>query len=211
MKLSHYAKVSATCLVLAGCSAPALRTTPAMTVATEAEVARLQQWTVWQARGRLAVKTANDGFNAHFNWRQAVGETELVVEGPFGAGHSRVLASAERIRLEAGGQPALEFHAPFEGAESALAERVGFGLPLGALAFWLRGVPDPVAVTQAAPVANAGTVSAGVGSFAQAGWRIQPEGPVIVERAPAALPSRVTLTRGDVRIRVVIDQWSAEP
>ena len=131
--------------------------------------------------------------------------------GPLGAGHSRVLASAERIRIEAGSQPPLEFSAPFEGVESALAERVGFGLPLASLAYWMRGVPDPSVGAGEAQSAAMTLAPAGGVPFDQAGWRVQPEDPVWIERAPAALPRRVTLTQGSVRIRVVIDQWSAEP
>jgi outer membrane lipoprotein LolB len=203
--------VSAVALQLAACATHTLRQPLADFRPTDVQIEQLQRWSAWQARGRLAVKTAKEGFNAHFNWRQAGDATDLVVEGPFGAGHSRVLANAGHVRIEAGSQAPLEFAAPFDGVESALAERVGFGLPLGSLAYWMRGVPDPTSgADRDIPADPAAGASSGA-PFAQAGWRILPEDPVSVERAPATLPRRITLTQGDVRIRVVIDQWSAEP
>jgi len=62
-----------------------------------AAIARLE---TWQATGRLAVRTAQDGFSAHFDWRQVPGDGELSVRGPFGAGAARISIAADRIRIE---------------------------------------------------------------------------------------------------------------
>lgn len=183
---------------LAGCATLRPMTPQDSSTSANDSVFALQHWPAWQAVGRIAVKSGGSGFNASFDWRQRGLDSELIVEGPFGAGRSRLQASPTRIRVESGGVPALEFAPPFDGVAQALLERVGFSVPLQALSFWLRGVPDPeLAVT---PTDG--------GGFQQSGWVIQPEQMQAVSVAPGALPRKVTLTQGAARIRVIVDRWA---
>jgi outer membrane lipoprotein LolB len=165
------------------------------------QTAALQRWDRWSATGRLAVKSAQEGFNAHFEWHQTGPDSELLVEGPFGAGRSTVRMSADRIRVEAGSGPAMEFVPPFSGLETALTERVGFAVPLHALSYWLKGVPDP-------EVGN--DVDVG-GGFTQDHWQVRIEERSDTLVAGVGLPRKLTLLQGVARIRVVLDRWEGHP
>jgi outer membrane lipoprotein LolB len=160
-------------------------------------VSALQGWSEWRATGRLAVKSAAGGFNAHFDWHETGSATDLVVEGPFGAGHARIKATPERISVESGAAGTVELTPPFDGLNAVLTERIGFSVPLHSVGFWLRGVPDPET-----------PVTAAAAGFVQADWLIQPEGEWMISRAPGTLPKRVTLVQDTTRIRVAIDQWT---
>ena len=150
----------------------------------------------WQASGRIAVRTAQDGFSAHFDWRQAGSRGELGVRGPFGAGAVRVSITPELIRIESGAEPLLEVSPPYESVEPLLSARLGFPLPLESLRYWMLGIPAPVR-----PGTGDGP------SFDQDGWHVAPSEFGSVERAPGPLPARLDLTRGSSRIRVIIERW----
>jgi outer membrane lipoprotein LolB len=150
----------------------------------------------WQASGRIAVRTAQDGFSAHFDWRQAGARAELGVRGPFGAGAAHLSVGPESIRVESGNEPPLEVPAPFEALEPQLVARLGFPLPLESLRYWILGVPAPSPVAIGAAPA-----------FDQAGWHVVASQFEAVEQAPGSLPVRLELTRGATRIRVIVDRW----
>jgi outer membrane lipoprotein LolB len=150
----------------------------------------------WRAVGRLAVKATSGGFNASFDWRQAGARGELSVHGPFGAGRSRVQIDPDRIRVESGDAAPLDFAPPFEGVERALLDRLGFEVPLGSLRYWLLGLADPLEPFDGGPGSG----------FTQHGWHVEVDD-VDPASVPSALPRRLTLSRGDARIRVVFDRW----
>jgi outer membrane lipoprotein LolB len=183
-------------LVLAACSTVPPR--PDIPVARDAEA--LAALDHWQASGRIAVRAGEEGFSARFDWRQAGSAGALGVRGPFGAGAARVSIEPERIRIEAGSEPPLDVPAPFEALEPLLRARLGFPLPLASLRYWLLGIPAP---------GDAVAVDA-LGAFEQVGWRVLAREFVLVERAPGPLPSRLELTRGTTRIRVLVERWQAD-
>ena len=161
-----------------------------------AAIARLE---TWQATGRLAVRTAQDGFSAHFDWRQVPGDGELSVRGPFGAGAARISIAADRIRIESGSEAPIEIAAPYDALEPVLSTRIGFPLPLESLRYWLLGVPAPGIAVEAT----------GADGFEQSGWRIAARAFGAVAGAPGPLPGQIEMTRGTTRIRVRVDRWRA--
>jgi outer membrane lipoprotein LolB len=183
------------CLVglLGACSATPPR--PAIPVARD--LASIAQLARWQATGRLAVRTSQDGFSAHFDWRQAPGDGELSVRGPFGAGAARISIGSERIRIESGADAPIDIAAPYDALDPVLSARIGFPLPLESLRYWLLGVPAPAIAAQ----------PAGEDAFQQSGWRVAARAFAPVEGAPGPLPGQVDMTRGSTRIRVLVDHW----
>ncbi|MCZ8131852.1 MAG: outer membrane lipoprotein LolB [Steroidobacteraceae bacterium] len=172
---------------------------PAVPIPVDRAVA-LAGFDDWRAAGRVAVRTAVDGWSASFDWRETGFRSELAVRGPFGAGGARIVRTADRITLETGDDPPVEVPAPFAALDGALVERLGFPLPVEYLRWWLAGVPAPG--LPSTPVAD---------GFEQAGWSVRPQELGGVAGAPAALPKRVVLEREDTRIRVAIDRWVPAP
>jgi outer membrane lipoprotein LolB len=154
----------------------------------------------WQAQGRVAVRSAGTGFSASFDWQESGGDSELDVRGPLGGGAARITQTADTIRIESGAAPPLEAAAPFDALEGELVARLGFPLPITALRYWLLGAPAPD--RPSTPTAQ---------GFEQDGWAITLEEFAAVDGAPAPLPSRLTLLRGDTRIRVAVSHWRVGP
>ena len=183
---------AAALVALAACQTVPLRPMTAPGPGARTALATLP---AWHAAGRVAVRAGAAGWNASFDWRERGGAGELGVRGPFGAGVAHISRSADRIRIDGGGPP-LELEPPFTALESELAARLGFALPIEALRYWILGIPAP-------DVASDGEGA----TFRQSGWSVGCSRYTAVEGLASALPTRLELSRGATRIRVIIDRW----
>ena len=91
-------------------------------------------------------------------------------------------------------------------AEAALRARLGTDLPLASLRYWMIGLPDPAATAQ---VTESGSAPRRI--IDQHGWNIAYD--AFAEAGGFVLPSRVTATSGDVRLKLSVSDWaiSSEP
>ena len=182
----------AAALALAGCHTAPLKPALAPDPGQREALAALSDW---RASGRVAVRVAAAGWSASFEWREHLEQGELAIRGPFGGGAARVSVSAERIRIDSGGPP-LELAAPFVELEPELTARLGFPLPLAVLRYWLLGIPSPM-LPRAEHAAG----------FEQADWEVAYSDYAQVAGSAPALPTRLELSRGSTRIRVIVDRW----
>jgi outer membrane lipoprotein LolB len=159
----------------------------------EQRVSMLQLAGAWQLDGRAAVALGTQGWQATLNWRQDDIHAEVHLAGPFGIG--ALLLRQEPNGLSLNGAP------PSDAVLSQLHDRLGFALPLDNLRFWLLGIPDPHL-----PFAITRNDQDRARQVTQAGWSI-----VYDRYMPVAgdlLPARLTLSRDEVRVRIVIDHWN---
>jgi outer membrane lipoprotein LolB len=152
----------------------------------------LQQSHSWQLDGRAAVAIGTQGWQATLNWRQTGMFAEVHLAGPFGIGALVLKQGPDGLSLN--GAP------PSDAVLSQVQEKLGFDLPLGNLHYWLLGVPDPAAAFE---VSRNDQDRAKV--LNQAGWSIAYDRYLPV--AADSLPARLVLSRGDVRVRIIIDHW----
>jgi outer membrane lipoprotein LolB len=152
----------------------------------------LQQAQAWQLDGRAAVAVGTQGWQATLNWRQTGEYAEVHLAGPFGIG-------ALALKQEPGGL-SLNGAPPSDAVLLQVQDRLGFALPLQNLRFWLLGVPDPGTSFELAhnDQDRAQTLT-------QAGWRIVYDR--YAQVSGDVLPARLTLSRDNVRVRIVIDHW----
>ena len=77
---------------------------------------------------------------------------------------------------------------------------MGFEPPLDSLRYWIQGVPDPATPTTEMPDAQGY-----LGSLEQGGWTVTFT--AYMQTADGALPQKLTVARGNVRVKLVIDAW----
>ena len=98
MRSSALRLLAAATLSLASC-----RTVPPVELGPSApwEVRRpqLQAYEHFELKGRVAVATADNGFNASLHWAQDGAHSQLTLQGPLGAGGVRINAYG-RIGLQ---------------------------------------------------------------------------------------------------------------
>ena len=158
--------------------------------------------------GKVGVREANESFSANLLWHQMGEAFEIDLWGPLGQGRVKLVKKDGEISLEsdkgvlARGEP-----------EAVMQAHLGWSLPLEVLPAWVQG--GPVAHIPATDLSqdDAGRVL----GFRQLGWSVELEryqsvpvaagpgaGAAVVERQ---LPRRVTATREDARVRLVISEW----
>jgi outer membrane biogenesis lipoprotein LolB len=94
-----------------------------------------------------------------------------------------------------------QFHG--ELAEALLHARLGAPVPLEHLRYWILGAPAPGEPFR--PVSLPGAAPA----FSQSGWTVG-----IDRLEPAAgrdLPTRITVSRPDTRLKLVVTRWDVAP
>jgi outer membrane lipoprotein LolB len=152
----------------------------------------------FSASGRVVVRASNDAHYANFGWQTAPSLDRLSLDNPLG----QTLAELE-IRYH-NSQPASAVLREANGtiregsAERLLFETTGMQLPLSGLRWWLQGKPAP-------GYANSRDTEDGR-VIDQDGWHIVASD--YSEVLPVRRgPRRIELSRGDVKVRIVISEW----
>lgn len=197
MSISGFGRGAALGLaLLAGC-----RSLPPPPISASApwEVRRpqLQAMQHFELQGRVAVAASGEGFNASLRWVQDGTHAQLTLGGPLGVGGAQVSATGDDLTLTT----ARGEHIDSDAAHAELAARLGFDPPLAALRYWVLGVPDP---TQPASE-SLDSAQQRLSALTQDGWRIDYQS--YVDSAGGPLPSKLTLQRDAVRVRLLVDDW----
>lgn len=178
------------CCALAACAT----TRPVAPPSTDwnQRVGTLQSAADWQLSGRAAVALGTQGWQATLNWQQTDNSAEVRLAGPFGIG--AVVLKQTPAGLSYNGAP------PSDAVLAQVQEKLGFDLPIEDLHYWLLGVPNPGSNFDLKR-----NEQDRAKSLSQAGWNLDYD-----RYAPVAgdlLPARLVMSRGDVRVRIVIDHW----
>lgn len=188
-------------VTLAGCSSK-----PVSTVASArnhpADAARAHTESIaalesWQAEGRLAFQTGDQGGSASFSWTQDHEHYRIVVRAPLAQGSFELLGSPDAVILVTADNQ--RFSAT--SAESLMQRHMGWQLPVSGAQFWLRGIPVNVAAAAQANVDEYGRWR----DFAEHGWRVS----VLDYHADAtpSLPRKLFLSRDQLSVRLLVKQW----
>jgi outer membrane lipoprotein LolB len=181
-------------LALAGCKTlpPALPESAPW----DARKAALQARDRFDLKGRIAVAVADQGFSAGLRWQQRGRRSELALEGPLGVGGVHILAEGRSLKVRNARGEQLDSTA----AQQAVENSLGFEPPIASLRYWVLGVPDP-----ATPADEVLDDSKRLATLKQDGWQIDYTAYTSV--AGQSLPSKATLTREGVRVRLVVNEW----
>lgn len=160
-----------------------------------AGVAALAYQSGWTMLGRVAISNGEQGGNARVEWiERGLRDYSVTLSAP---------VTRQSWRLDvANGQAVISGieGGPRSSPDAALLLRqaTNWDIPVDSLRWWVRGQTAPM------PPATRYVFTADGALFGldQDGWRIQFE-----RTGDEILPKRITATRGDSRVRLVIDQW----
>ncbi|NQX89702.1 MAG: outer membrane lipoprotein LolB [Halioglobus sp.] len=156
----------------------------------------------WTARGKVAVRTAETAESATLQWQQQGEETDLRLQGPLGINAITIHSDGEQLEiLYRGERRVLDI-----ASRDSLQSSTGWDLPVGALVYWLKGLPSPDLTVQALDVNPATGLLA---HLAQGGWHID----YLDYGAFGSftLPQRLQIKRGMTEAKVIIARWQTEP
>ena len=146
----------------------------------------------YELSGRIAVRQGEHRYEADIWWRHDRPHDKILLTTPFGQG------IAELSRDATGAHLLTSDRREFAGPDwQTLSVKVfGFVLPLTSLPRWVLGDAPDGATRDVAGRAQ---------QFSSDGWRViyrEYEGP-----GASALPKLIDLSRGDIAIRLKIDDW----
>ena len=196
--LSGFASGIALCALLAGCVTNRTDRTALDWPAQQVLLAALPGYGL---NGRVAVRVGQEGWQANATWRQRAEVSEVELSGPFGAGSMLLRLSGAELQVVDSQGAILRG----DEARSVLGAKLGFEPPLAALRFWLLALPAPDGGESMPVYAADGTLT----QLEQQGWQLRYED-YRAEAAPGGsvrLPAKLTATRDEVRLRLVIDRW----
>lgn len=161
--------------------------------ARSAKLAKIASWTL---KGGIAVKKAEKGFSASVIWEHSPSQYQLQFFGPLGGGHVKLVGTAEQVTLTTSDNK--QRTAP--SAQALFSAQSGWDLPLDNLKYWIRSLPVPgVASTKQFDQFHHLT------QLIQSGWTIRFQRYTQVKGFD--LPSKMTLAKDDMRLRIVINSW----
>ncbi len=158
----------------------------------------LNRITTWKYDGRIAVRVADDGWNASVTWAQYDQVFEISLQGPFGAGAVSILGSPAGVRITSGDDPPLIGSS----ADNLLREKTGVSLPIRSLEFWAVGKPDPETESTYDLDANGKVIR-----LSQLGWTVDYKN-YAATNSGVELPRKIFASNNKIGIRLVIDQWT---
>lgn len=163
--------------------------------ARQAQETGIQNWT---ARGSIAIRTPQKGFNANFNWEQHYDAYLITLFGPLGANRVQLSGNAQQVTLQNGNRVV---SAP--DAESLLQQQLGWSVPVSNLYYWMRGMPVPGSKGHRSYDMNNHLVQ-----LDQQGWHIAYLRYVSVDGVD--MPNRIVLRNPRVEVRVVVSNWNLQ-
>jgi outer membrane lipoprotein LolB len=149
--------------------------------------------TEFDLTARLAARYGNDGFTGNLAWRHARTSDEILITNALGAGVAHIAREGDTVVLKTA--DLREFRA--SDPEALTEEALGFRLPIGGLADWVRARPsDPN--TARVEYGDGGRVK----TIQERGWNIE------YQEYDEKLPKRIRLTYPNIELRLVISQWN---
>ncbi|MFI4868479.1 MAG: lipoprotein insertase outer membrane protein LolB [Steroidobacterales bacterium] len=159
-------------------------------------LATLQATSRFDLQGRLAASTGSEGFSAGLRWQQQDDRATIDLSAPLGFGAAHIEQTAANLQLTTSKGITLDSTA----ASDELRATLGFEPPLSSLRFWILGASDPATSAQESLDSQQR-----LAQLQQGGWQIDYAEYARVQQQ--WLPRRLTVTRGALRLRVVIDSW----
>lgn len=149
----------------------------------------------FELRGRIAGSAL--GASADVVWQQSAnGRFEIRVSGPFGSGAMTLRGDDSLVEVTTR-DGSISTAQP----ELWLQQHLGWTLPIAGLRWWALGLPAPRSAARL-EIGNEGRVV----KLAQDGWQLQFSEYVAI--GSWQLPRRLEASQGELRLRVLADQWN---
>lgn len=146
----------------------------------------------WSASGKIGVSGVEQSGSGSFTWQQQTEQSKLSVRGPVGTGAMQITLDGAHLSMQSSDGAQYD-------AEQVLAElqtRLGVAVPVNQLRYWLLGVAGPGAHQW---------LDANNSVLEQDGWHIVYG--EWLQRGALRVPAKLTLTREQLRIVMVVQNW----
>ncbi len=151
----------------------------------------------WEFAGRIGVSAGDEGFNGQLRWRQDGVVFRARINGPLGIGTVFINGDRRKITVTDRNGTVTELH----DAEVELRQMYGWTIPVTSLRFWALGIPDP-----GSPAETEFGEDGQLSKLRQQNWEVDIT--QYREGGGQLMPRRLTAVNDDVKVRLVIDNWT---
>jgi outer membrane lipoprotein LolB len=183
-------------VLIGGCAQQPARETADWTAHQDAVSARA----TWDLQGKIGLRSPGRSGSAFLSWNQQGESYRLVLSGALGLGRLVLEGDASGVSWQ--GKDGKPRHHPDPAV--MIAEAWGWTVPVNALRYWVRGIPDP-----SLPVEEQVLEQGLATRFRQSGWTVMPEN--YSDTSGISLPGRVRLQGGSAALTVSISRWAIPP
>jgi outer membrane lipoprotein LolB len=156
----------------------------------------LDTLTEWRASGKIALKNAGASESGYLEWSQQGERSVLSLSGPAGLNATTIDSNGRQLAITRGDQREyFDISSP-----ESIRTQTGWDLPLAALPFWIKGLPAPQIAVDTRRIQQ-GLLR----ELQQGGWQLLYSDYGRFDSY--SLPTRLELSRGDTRARLVIRRW----
>lgn len=152
----------------------------------------------FQLSGRVSVKYGSEAASGRITWQHDDSSDDLLLSTPLGQGLARIVRRDAVASLTTADQKLYQA----SDVETLTEQVLGWRLPLAGLPDWVRG-----RAAAGAPAEGQMDDLLRLTELRQSGWLVE----FLDYASGNELPSRLRLSRQDVELRLVIDQWQAAP
>ena len=159
---------------------------------------RLAKLSEWELSGRISFRLNDDAWTASLIWTQNQHNFNIRVIAPLGQGSFEFSGSGEFAELRTDKNEVWYS----DNADELLRQHFNWDIPVTGLLFWIKGLPQPGIISDTLHYDNSGRVT----NLMQAGWLVEYDD-YIAEQG-YEIPSRLTIQRDKVRLRLIINDWN---
>ncbi len=149
----------------------------------------------WQIRGKIGVRTEDDGGSAYLDWSQSFDSFYIMLSGPLGQGSTIVSGNPYGARLENSDGTFIS-----DSPEQLVLEHTGWNIPIHQLLYWVKGIPAPYGDSERT-YNEYGTLK----TLQQNQWNL--EFYRYGEAMGTLLPQKIKITRDDLKVTLIIKEW----
>ena len=192
------AVAAALCVLLAGCSVLEMKKKQASELAWEARRARLSQIDRFALQARVS-SGGLFGVKGNLSWKQQRDDFQMRVAGPFGVGAATITGTGRQVEIRSA-KGVFTTRNP----EQDLHDRLGWTFPVSHLRYWALGLPAPGS-DAAMELDEGGRIT----SLEQDDWTLEYD--EYQDAGELELPRKFAVANDEVKIKVVVDEWSDLP
>lgn len=163
----------------------------------QAQRADMDSIRYFTASGKIAYRTPEQAESATLLWQQAGESSHLRLSGPMGLSATTVDSNGRQVVVRQGDETRR-----WDIDDPALQYTHGWDLPLNALQYWLKGIPDPALEVENLHLDPAGRLPV---RLQQQGWLVEYQ--EFSEFEGFTLPTRMKVSRQDTSARIILRRW----
>lgn len=183
-------------LFMSGCSLiPQEKISMPTSVSWEEHQSNVRQINHWVATGKIGIRTQDDSQSASLFWQQNQQAYKIRISGPLGQGGATISGDQHSATLEIPGEQPIAAAS----AEELLDLRLGWQIPVTDAQYWIKGMPSPNSTYDTQLYDNR------LAKLTQQGWNIEYHD--YIEANNISLPGKLTLTRKDLKLTLIIGNW----